>query len=132
MFNWTKLKCAGKLGNCPKNLTRFRFTCLSCRWRRRFYGRYHNPPFWIEYTYKSFFYVVYLKQHVRDDGLIIEASNGSMMKVTKHRVLFINPRGHFTGLRCAIIVWLDCMIGYLHIKKPLLEFCEFFANYPTW
>lgn len=123
------LPCAGKLGNCPTSLTRFRFTCLSCRWRRQFYGSYCKPPFWIEYTYKSFFDVFYMKQHIQD-GLIVEASNGSMMKITKYDHINIDPRGHFTSLRCAIIIMLDKVMGRLHIRKPLVEFCEFFANYP--
>lgn len=103
-----KLWCAGKLGNCPQGLTRFRFTCLYCRWRRRYYGKFVTPSYWIEYM------------------LTARAWNPV-------RILKIDPRGHFTMLRCSVIVALDkIMRRCTWLEKPLLEFCEFLSNYPTF
>lgn len=126
-----RLCCAGKLGNCPEDITRFRFTCLSCRWRRRFYGKFVDPPFWIEYTYKS-----QVREELVDyfvnDGLVFTAADGGKLKHISYPKLKIDPRGHFTSLRCAIIIVLDEVMKATHVGKPLVEFCEFFANYPTW
>jgi len=46
--------------------------------------------------------------------------------------LQIDPRGHFTKIRCAAIVTLDKMIKLFKRKKPFVEFAEFLANYPVW
>lgn len=45
----------------------------------------------------------------------------------------IDPRGHFTSLRCAIIVGLNKIMAKIKlVRYPLREVCEFFANYPIW
>jgi len=45
----------------------------------------------------------------------------------------VDPRGHFTMLRCSFIICLVKIIGrFRRAKKPLQEFCEVLANYPTW
>jgi len=125
-----RLWCAGKLGNCPKWVKRFRFTCFYCRWRRQLYGKYSDPPFWIDYTYKSSVRTRLVDRYVKN-GLIFEVRDGRPLKVTTYKTLKIDPRGHFTSLRCAIIIVLDEVMKALHVGKPLVEFCEFFANYPT-
>jgi hypothetical protein len=125
------LWCAGKLGNCPKDLTRFRFTCFGCRWRRRFYGKFEYPPFWINYTYKSFFHEQFVDSYIHDNKEY-SARDGGKLRLTTWDTLHIDPRGHFTALRCAIIIVLDSLMGATKIKKPLVEFCEFFSSYPTF
>ena len=125
-----RLWCAGKLGNCPKTVKRFRFTCLACRWRRRFYGKFSDPPYWINYTYVSSVRKQLVNCFVQD-GLTFKARTGGQLETTTWTTLIIDPRGHFTSLRCAIIMVLDWFMKALHIEKPLAEFCEFFANYPT-
>lgn len=65
-------------------------------------------------------------------GLVFTARNGGKLKVEHFKTLKIDPRGHFTSLRCAIIVMLDNLMERLGIWKPFAEFCEFFANYPNW
>jgi len=124
------LWCAGKLGNCPETVKRFRFTCLFCRWRRRLYGKFSDPPYWIDYTYESSIRERFVSRYVKN-GLIFRVRDGRPLKVTSYRTLKIDPRGHFTSLRCAIIIILDSIMNVLHVGKPLVEVCEFFANHPT-
>lgn len=124
-----RLWCARKYHH--PELKRFHFTCLYCRWRRRHYGKLSDPPFWIEYTYKSLVKTVYKRQHIRN-GLLFEVSDGSPLKITKYFTVKIDPRGHFTGVRCAIIIVLDNIMKASGIRKPLAELCELFACYPTW
>jgi hypothetical protein len=126
------LWCAGRLGNCPKSVKSFRIvTCLICRWRRRFYGKFHDPPFWIEYTYKSYWREEFVFRLVLG-GLEFTRSDGGLLKHIVPRHVFIDPRGSFTSLRYAAIIVLDNLMKAFNVKKPLVEFCEFLANYPTW
>ena len=125
------LWCAGKLGSCPEDVDRFRFTCLFCRWRRRYYGKFTDPTFWIEYAYKSQICEEIVDYFVKD-GLIFTATNGGKLRHTIYPTVKIDPRGHFTSLRCATIIVLDEIMKALGVGKPLVEFCEFLANYPTW
>lgn len=106
------LWCAGKLGNCPSSVTRFRSTCLHCRWRRFIYGKFRKPSYYIKYTYTSI-----LKR--RKDGIIYYS-------------VYIDPRGKFTAIRCSAIIVLDRIMKRLHVRKPLVEICELVASYPTW
>lgn len=124
------LPCAGKLGNCPKNVKRFRFTCLYCRWRRQYYGNFSRPPFWIQYTFKSVFRTFLTYRYVKN-GLVYEDKHGRLLRVTSRHTLKIDPRGHFTSLRCATISVLDEIMSVTKASKPLSEFCEFLACYPT-
>jgi hypothetical protein len=125
-----KLWCAGKLGNCPASVKRFRFTCLYCRIRRQFYGKFTNPSYWINYTYKSNYKVYYVDGFVRD-GVKYEASGGGKIKKVDFTTVLIDPRGRFTMLRCAAIMVLDRIMAAVGLHKPLEELCEFLANYPT-
>lgn len=127
------LGCAGKLGNCPDVASaRPRFTCLYCRWRRREYKNFIDPPFWITYTYKSIIQTHLVRGYMKN-GLLFEARDGRPLKVTTYKTLKIDPRGHFTGLRCATIIVLDLVMTALHIHvKPLVELCEFMSCYPTF
>lgn len=118
----TRLWCAGILCS-HSDLERFRFTCLYCRWRRQNSGKWTVPPYWIDYTlpWKIAQYVFVNNER----------------KVVGYRLMWltikIDPRGHFTMLRCMAIVALDKIMQRVHrLEKPLLEFCEFLANYPTW
>ena len=48
-------------------------------------------------------------------------------------VLHIDPRGHFTGLRCAAIIWLDRLALRSKLLIPrVANLCEFLANYPNF
>ena len=56
-----------------------------------------------------------------------------MAYLTQWQTLKIDPRGHFTMLRCSFILCLvKVMARCRHLGKPLMQFCEFAANYPTW
>lgn len=130
------LWCAGKLENCPSVAkTRFRFCCLYCRWRRKFYGRWTDPPDWIQYTYTAIPPTVRLVDVVVHNGVELHAPAGKKLKVTSYKHVWIDPRGHFTALRCAGIMIVDRIMkvwfGLVHGTKPFAEICEFLANYPT-
>jgi hypothetical protein len=127
----TALSCAGKLGNCPDDLRRFRFTCLYCRWRRAYYHGWIKPSYWIKYTYRSSVKTVVTSTLTVDGAEYRLASGRHFKHVLSHYVL-IDPRGHFTMVRCAAVVMFDRVMRWLGFRKPLVEFCEFLANYPTW
>lgn len=135
--------CAGKLGNCnigkatevmpanPNELKRFHLTCIYCRWRRTYLGKYKKPKRWITYTYLNHS-VTYLTSAYKHGGYVYRLSNGGKLKITIYFTLKIDPRGHFTPLRCAAIVTLDKLIKLCRTKKPFVEIAEFISNYPTW
>lgn len=147
-----KLGCLGVKG-CDAKTPRIHFTCIYCRTRRRLLGKYKEPRNWIFYTYLSWWAINYVKQYV-ENGKIYSRSDGGWLKVEHPYTLHIDPRGHFTMIRCAIIILLDrymlkhgssyskivrntngevTRIGYAHgLRKPWAEICEFLANYPTW
>jgi hypothetical protein len=60
--------------------------------------------------------------------------NGGQFEIVKidQQYLKIDPRGHFAMMRCAAIMFFDKIMQFLGYRKPFAEFCEFFANYPTW
>lgn len=124
------LWCAGKLGVCPPDTKRFKFTCLSCRTRRRLYGKYVDPAFWITYTYKSSIHTEKLKKYVVD-GVTYTASDGGFLNLQVWDTVRIDPRGFFTKIRCAAIIVLDRVMETVGYRKPLAQICEFLANYPT-
>lgn len=132
-----KLWCAGRLKDCPKNVNRFRFSCLSCRLRRKYYGKYSEPSYHIKYTYKN---IVrhFLVDYYVNGGYAYRSLSGRKLYVRRHYHVLIDPRGHFTRFRCAAIQVLDNLLGLTRWKqffgnnKPLVEFAEFLANYPTW
>lgn len=126
------LWCAGKLckgadGEAAKR--RFRFTCLCCRWRRKYLGKFVDPPYWIHYTYLSQ-YQTRIVDSYKHNGYVYRLKSGKKLQVTTYSTLKIDPRGHFTALRCAVIIALDKIMKQFHIGKPLVEICEFLANYP--
>jgi hypothetical protein len=115
----TRLWCAGIL--CPHpELKRFHFTCLYCRWRRVHYGKLSKPPYLISYIIPW-----KLKRYA-----VLNAQNEVVaFKIRWHKIL-IDPRGHCTMLRCAAIMTLDKIVRrWRWTAKPLMEFCEFLANY---
>ena len=115
----------------PRALQRFHFTCLYCRWRRKWRGKYCKPSFWIKYTYRNHNITYFTKEH-RVGGAVFYTNNGTPLKVMLNFTLLIDPRGHFTAWRCATIITLDKMIRMFKRKRPFVEIAEFFANYPTW
>ena len=126
------LWCAGKLGNCPETVESFRIiSCLICRWRRRYYGKYSTPPYYIDYTYTSW-KKTWVADYYDDHGLRFKMKDGSKLKIVEYRTVNIDPRGRFTCFRCAAIIVLDHIMKMFKIGKPLAEFCEFLANYPIY
>ncbi len=69
---------------------------------------YVDPPYMIMYLYNAFW------------------------KPPNFRGVNVDPRGNFTHLRLAAIITLDKFMLTLHVGKPLIEACEFLANYPVW
>jgi len=136
-FSFTKLWCLGKLANCPKtSAQRFHFCCLYCRWRREFYGKWSDPSEWIKYTYMSIAPTTQLMSSWQHDGIEYYAPQGKKLRITTYKHIWIDPRGHFTALRCATIIIMDRMMkmwnNLVHTTKPFAELCELLASYPTW
>lgn len=136
-MNLPRLPCAGKLGNCPKHLKRFSFTCLYCRWRRMHYGKWTLPPFWIDYTI-PWFILRYI---------VLNQKTGEVKVIQTWKTLKIDPRGHLVKLRCAIIAtilrlakpfscfyWYERGVGLGLIKasgfirRKSIALCELFAS----
>ena len=124
-----KLWCAGKLAivengqleQYPQCVKTFHIISgFNCRIRRKYYGKYTTPQVFIEYTSSSF---CYRKPAVYQ---------GKKCYVYIYPHLNIDPRGHFTMFRVAFIKVLDTLMLKLKRTKPLIEFAEFLANYPTW
>jgi hypothetical protein len=128
-----RMWCAGLLGNCPPAvaLKRFRFTCLYCRWRRQWIGKYSPPPFWIKYTYRSLFKTKRVKRYVADGKEYSRVDGGDLI-ITEFHILRIDPRGHFTPARIAAIIVLDKIMKHTKQYKPFVECAELLANYPKW
>lgn len=124
--------CAGRLGNCPTVATkRFRFTCLYCRWRRIWLGKYKHPKHYIKYTYRSLGSTRRVKSY-RQNGYEYRRSDGGDLIITEYRTLRIDPRGHFTAPRCAAIIIIDKIMLKTKLYKPFAEFAELISNYPNW
>lgn len=70
--------------------------------------------------------------HVVVNGLEYKRRDGQPFEIVDFMSVRIDPRGHFTALRYAAIVVLDQIMKRFGIDKPLVEFCEFLADYPTW
>lgn len=116
-----RLWCAGILCKYPE-LKRFRFSCLYCRYRRKYLGKWTLPPYWIDYTVP---WTLGYSAIVKEQKLVALRKMWFYLK--------IDPRGHFTLLRCSAIVALDkIMKRFRWTEKPLMEFCELLANYPVW
>jgi hypothetical protein len=137
-FKLFPLWCNGIL--CGWHLRFVHPTCCYCRQRRRFYGRLTKPPYWIFYTYTSrvrtFQTTRYVHGQVKDNGVYkggVECTSQQPMTVTTYHTCTIDPRGHFTTLRCHTIMALDKLIMKpLRLWIPIAEICEILANYPTW
>jgi hypothetical protein len=124
-----KMWCGGEL--CKENLNRFHFTCLYCRWRRKYLGKWTDPPYWIEYSYLSQTKTFYTNSYNdKYKNLEYYSSDGSKFEITEHWTLRIDPRGYFTKLRCAAIIVLDKIMLKFSLGKPFVELCEFLSNYP--
>ena len=108
---------------------RFRFTCLYCRWRRQWIGKYTPPPYWIKYTYVSLYKTVKVKTY-RFENVEFYRSDGGYLTFLRYKTLSIDPRGSFTAWRCAAIKVLDKVMFKTGQYKPFVEFCELLANYP--
>jgi hypothetical protein len=82
-----------------------------------------EPPYWIKYTlpHSMAYYAL-----VNSEGKILAYKQ-------RWATLRIDPRGHFTMLRCSFIICLvKIMARFRRTAKPLAELCEFAANHPTW
>jgi hypothetical protein len=130
------LWCARRLtvrgiGTCPQDVYRFKFSCLFCRIRRAFYGKFTKPQQYVKYTYRNVVFRYLVDRYIAD-GFEYRSASGKKLLVTRTCHVLIDPRGHFTRLRCAIIQVLDSLMGLVKRTKPLIEFAEFLANFPTW
>lgn len=95
------------------------------------YKGWTNPPFWITYTYPWSVKLYFTMRR-----------GEAPVTVIKEQTLLIDPRGHFTRLRCAAILTLDKLLKrirkwfpepfFRNGRKPLIEICEFLASYPSW
>jgi hypothetical protein len=131
------LSCNGKL--CPWTLNYVHVTCLFCRSRRRWLKKFIDPPYWIEYIYTASirdFTVTSYKQYVGKVPTEVRRRDGKPFIIQQFCGVKIDPRGHYTSLRCAAIIVLDCLSGWLNLYRmggegrPLSELCELMANYP--
>ena len=124
LLRWTRLWCASRCQSLHTNaLDRFHCTCLSCRLRRRLIGKFTDPPYWIDYTMPHSVQTYALTTR---DGVVLAYQ-------TRWETIKVDPRGHFTMLRCAFIICLVKIIArFRRTAKPLQEFCELAANYPTF
>jgi len=86
-------------------------------------GKWTVPSYMIDYT---------MPHSVQRYALV--TSEGKILAYkTVWETVKVDPRGHFTMLRCSFIICLVKIIGrFRRAKKPLQEFCEILANYPTW
>lgn len=103
-------------------------TCLFCRWRRERMGKWIKPAYFIDYVYLSMDWLY---------GPLVASVNGKHFILGYQQVpttLKIDPRGHFTMLRCSAIVALDKLAYKLKLRNNhrLANICEFIACYPTW
>jgi hypothetical protein len=132
-FKWLNalfpaLPCAESHWGCMY-IKRFHVpTCLFCRWRRAQSGHYTVPKYFIEYIYLSMQWLY---------SPVVATVNGKQYFVGWRQVpttLKIDPRGHFTNLRCFTIVALDKLFKKMKITNShrLANVCEFLACYPTW
>ena len=125
----TALPCLGKLGNCPKEAAkRWHFTCFYCRWRRKKYNGWTDPPYWISYLFP---WTTRFRTFLHNGERYMLPGE---MRLQKLIWLQIDPRGHFTMLRCATIKVIDKIQMRNRYLRDLclLRFCEFFASYPSW
>jgi hypothetical protein len=117
-----KLWCSNRLnvvgiGKCAETGNRFKFSCLACRMRRNFYGKFTLPPYYIQYTYHSFHF---------------EKQLGNGKVLFQFPYVLVDPRGSFLSVRVAFIRVMDNVMKLFRRTKPFIEFAEFAANYPTW
>lgn len=140
------LWCAELSGTCNDDHktegTRFHLTCLYCRFRRKMAGKYTEPPFYINYTYKNYYHE-HTVPYVDLNGYRYRMSNGAKIRHTIYYTLKIDPRSKFTAFRCAAIMVIDKLMRYTRRRarnpewnfeassfKPWAEICEFLTNYP--
>jgi hypothetical protein len=129
------MACAGKLGNCPEGLDRFRSTCLKCRWRWMYYNGWRMPSFWIDYTIP--WSVKYNYWQLKNGKLLLHAKSRPLKKMRENvfyegkrwSTLKIDPRGRFLALRCAVIITFIKLAGKFSdtnpARKKLASLAEF-------
>ncbi len=102
------MPCAGIL--CPHpELKRFHFTCLYCRWRREYLGRWTRPSKWFTCC------IPWLTNERRFAKLMID------------------PRGHMLMFRIVAIVGIIKTASHFprRYRRKLVNLCELLANL-TW
>lgn len=136
-FTFYPLPCNGVL--CSWHLRYVHVTCLHCRARRLALGKTKNPPYWLSYTYRSFYRVFYTRSYVygrvKDNGVWRGGTlytSKTPFRVEEYESLRIDPRGRFLHFRVSAIKVLDAVMLKLRFKQNwgLAEICEFLANYP--
>jgi hypothetical protein len=134
-LQFSPLPCNGVL--CAWHLRYVHVTCCYCRSRRRALGKFKNPIYYLEYTYRAFYKSKRVKSYVfgnvKDNGVWrggVEAKSNQTFEVTEFETLRIDPRGKMLSVKVAAIQVLDKIMLRTRIKIPLVEVCEFLANYP--
>jgi hypothetical protein len=120
------LPCAQTHWGC-RDTKRFHVpTCLFCRWRREEAGKWFKP--------KQYYSYVYLSMPYTWAPLIQKDTQMQVGWAQVPTTLLIDPRGHFTQLRCSAIMFVDRLMVKLKLwgNHRAANICEFLANYPTW
>jgi hypothetical protein len=121
------LWCAGVM--CATKIRRFRFSCLTCRLRRRWYGKYEVPSFYLKYTYKHTGCILEGYMYEALDGKRYCADDGGKIVVYRSYHVLVDS-GRLLHFRLCFIRILDQIMGFTRHNKPFIEFAEFLANYP--
>lgn len=73
------------------------------------------------------------KTRSKDFPIQLENPKNIKVKLTTWWTVKIDPRGHFTMLRCATIIVFDKILKVAPLlEKPLVEFCIFLGCHPTF
>ena len=90
--------------------------------------KWSNPPFWIDYGYTS------LPKRTTYAYKIDKKNKKVYRFLTKvPQILKIDPRGHFTFIRCCSIIVFDrIMSKFGFTQARLANLCELLANYPNF
>ena len=91
-------------------------------------NKYENPPKFIEYGYTGL-----PKYKATAYKINREEKKVYQFTVDVPQILKIDPRGHFTMLRCGAILLFDkVMRRFKFTRARLANVCEFLANYPNF
>lgn len=91
-------------------------------------GKYTEPPYYINYAYLSL-----PKKKATAFKIDRETKKAYRFTMMVPQTLKIDPRGHFTMLRCSAIIFFDrVMVKFKFTRARLANLCELLANYPNF